>query len=155
MSYDESVFSAPAMPLVDVLKLRIEDFLAFPPNEKAALRMQAESAAGLRELHQVRKRIAEYLHVRGLQNLPTLLVDINRRFSRPCALVSTSPSAEVLHLTTMNVLMRLDKRKQIAYFPRVLWEAMQAKREAEPAEFDLIPPYLDQLFDNLAYEEQQ
>lgn len=158
MAYDESVFAVTAKPVelnVEILELTIERFLALTEGEQNYLRMTSASVSGLRELPPLRRRIAEYVHMRGLQNLPTRLVDINRRFSRPCAAIGTTPFAEVRHLCSVNVLMALDKRKQVVYFSRALWKAMQVKREAEPAEFELIPPYLDQLFDNLAYEEQQ
>lgn len=160
MQYDDSVFSASAKPVesnVDIVNLSLLEYFRLSNGERAGLRIRAMRTSGLTELSSLRRRIAEYIQVRGFESRPTLLVDINRRFAKVCKTVGTRPTDEVAYLAEAGVILPLDFRRRTAYFPRTQWEYMSAQR-AEPAFVEIqatlkpeqrMPPLLELLFSNL------
>lgn len=80
----------PAVPDRDILAIRIADAYDLPDAERQALRYKSIGTSDIKSLADLKRRIAECVHMGTLLNTPPRLATLNRRFSKQAKRFETS-----------------------------------------------------------------
>lgn len=131
MEYDARVFdpndSFPLQCDADVLTLNPDTWRELTEVQRVVLSGRSTGTSGLTAVHELRRRIAEYIAVRSLEGEASARVALNRRFGIACSRLATTTNLELTALTAAGLISLLEGRPRAEYVSTAVrtWVALQ------------------------------
>lgn len=94
---------------INILSLGFKEFYSLDPIEIQSLKIQSMEVGCINTISELKKRIAEYVHINSLENIPLKIGTINKRFIS---------SARKFNLSVSNIIRSLSQSGHVVLIDR-------------------------------------
>jgi hypothetical protein len=130
----------------DLLEVSLMEYIAMPAGQQQYLKGRSITTTDIKTLGQLKRRIAEYIHLRSLEMKPQRLATVNRRFSRLAKQHGTSTMEVVNDLLLSERLITIERNGVSALFSGAV--RREQVKELTALHMDTMAP-LDIMMENL------
>lgn len=115
-----------------IMEVNQENLFELTPGEFAAMKMKTMSTYGIRDALELKQRMLEFVHIHSVDNTPTTMESLNRRFGKCAKQHGTDCLSIVRDLVAVDLLRSFSGRRTVVASSKVV-DTIRKYAESETA----------------------